>query len=528
VKRCFALAVVLLMPAAALAGDPDPRDLARRIDALIARHHDTNKVQAAPKADAAEFLRRAYLDLTGRIPKVSDVRAFLGDKNTDKRQQLIVDLLDSPRHARHFAATWRAVLAPEIAAAGEGSVFQLGFESWLYEKFRTAAPYDQLVFDLLTTPIASDPANAEFVFREFDRPNALAFFAVKDARPENLAAVTTRLFLGVQLECAQCHDHPFAQWSRKQFWNQAAFFAGIERQGKGIFQPLTEDANLRVLTLPDSPKKTRPLFLDGQEPQFKSGVSSRVTLAKWITAPENPFFARATVNRVWGHLFGIGIVEPVDNFHDENPPSHPELLDELARAFTASKFDLKYLITALCLTDAYQRTSSRTHASQDNPRLFGRMGVKALTGEQFFDSLALATAFREQQPGAKAAKVGKGAKAGGSPRAQFLALFAQRGGAGEPETSVQQALTLMNGKFLTDATNVRSSPMLTAVMETPLLTTQQRVEILYLATLSRPPSARELEIAQNHVARAEAGREQEQLADIFWAVLNSAEFRLNH
>jgi Protein of unknown function (DUF1549)/Protein of unknown function (DUF1553) len=528
VLRWLALAAVLLMPASARADELDPRDLARRIDALLTKHHKANKVHIAPQAEDAEFLRRAYLDLTGRIPKVGEVRAFLADKDVDKRYKIIVDLLDSPRHAKHFATTWRALLAPEITAGGESAVFQLGFETWLYQKFRTRTGYDQLVFDLLATPIASDPANAEFVFRDFDKPNALAFFAVKDAKPENLAAVSTRLFLGVQLECAQCHDHPFAQWSRKQFWNQAAFFAGIERQGKGIFQPLTEDANLRVLTLPDSTKKSAAMFLDGKEPNFKPGVSSRVTLAKWITAPENAYFAKAAVNRLWGHLFGMGIIDPVDNSHDENPPSHPELLDELAKAFAASKFDLNYLITALCLTEAYQRTSTRTHVSQDDPRVFGRMGVKALTGEQFFDSLALATAFREQQPAAKAGKGGKGAKGGAAPRAQFLALFAQRGPTSEPETSVQQALTLMNGKFLTDATSLRSSPMLTAVMETPMLDTKQRVEILYLATLSRPPSARELKIAVNHVASTESAREHERLGDVFWALLNSAEFRLNH
>src|SRR5262249_32091049 len=150
------------------------------------------------------------------------------------------------------------------------------------------------------------------------------------------------------------------------------------------------------------------------------------------------------VNRVWGQLFGVGIVEPVDNFHDENKASHPELLDELAAAFVQSKFDLHYLMTALCLTDAYQRTSALTHASQDSPRLFARMAVKGLTGEQFWDSLVLATGYRESAAG-KTGKKKKG-PAGGSPRNQFLTLFAARGALSEPETSVQQALTLMNGK----------------------------------------------------------------------------------
>jgi hypothetical protein len=434
-------------------------------------------------------------------------------------------LLESPRLATHFATTWRSWLTPEIAASGQAGVFKAGFEAWLYQQFRANRRYDALVYDLLATPIASDPQAAEVVFRDFQRPNALAFFAVKDAAPENLAAVTARMFLGVQLECAQCHDHPFARWTREQFWNQAAFFAGIERQGSSIFQPLVEVTERRTAQRPDAKKKTPALFLDGQTPAFKSGASSRQALAGWITAADNPFFARATANRVWAQLFGVGIVEPADNFHDDNKPSHPELLDELAQAFTAAKFDLNYLITALCLTEAYQRTSARTHATQDEPRLFTRMQVKALTGEQFFDSLVLAIGYHEPSPGG----TGKGRKGmAPSPRAAILTQFALRGPSGDPEFSVQQALTLMHGRFVGDATTVQHGGTLTAVVETPFLQTQDRIEILYLATLGRPPSEREAEKASTYIARATAAREPERLADVLWALLNSAEFRLNH
>jgi hypothetical protein len=527
-KRCLAVAgILLLLPPAARADPPLPDALARRIDELLAREQQAHQVTAAPRADDAEFLRRAYLDLTGRIPKVSDVRAFLADKDPQKRARLIANLLQTPRHATRFATTWRALLTPEITAGGQAGVFQAGFEAWLYQKFRGNAPYDRMVFELLTVPIAADANAAEVVLRDFEKANALAFYAVKDAAPENLAAATSRLFLGVQLECAQCHDHPFAQWTRAQFWNQAAFFAGIQRQGRTIFQPLIETPDQRKLPGGAGGKKDIPaLFLDGKQPDFVPGVSSRVALARWITAADNHYFARATVNRLWGQLFGRGIVDPVDNFHDDNPPSHPDLLDELARAFVQSKFDLHYILTAMTLTEAYQRTSARTHASQDDPRWFARMAVKALTGEQFYDSLVLATGFREPQPGAKP---GKGAKGGAvSPRSQFLAQFALRGPAGEPETSVQQALTLMHGKFITDATTVKTSATLTAAAETPHLKTPERIEMLYLATLSRLPTERELQIALHHVSKADASREPERLADVFWVLLNSAEFRLNH
>jgi hypothetical protein len=176
------------------------------------------------------------------------------------------------------------------------------------------------------------------------------------------------------------------------------------------------------------------------------------------------------------------------------------------------------------LTDAYNRTSARNHPGQDDPRVFARMTVKGMTGEQFLDSVLLATGFQESAP--PKGKKGKGAAA--SPRAQFLNLFAPQGRLSEPETSIQQALALMNGRFITDATSLRGSATLTAAAETPHLTTAQRIEILYLATLSRPPSARESERLLQYVADVESTREPERLADIFWVLLNSAEFRLNH
>jgi Protein of unknown function (DUF1553)/Protein of unknown function (DUF1549) len=526
-KHCLPIVgFLLVLPSVVRANDPPaPPVLAKRIDELLAREHQANNVLPAAMADDAEFFRRASLDLTGRIPYVADVREFLADKDPAKRSKLITSLLENPRHARYFANVWRALLAPEITASPQAGVFKAGFESWLYKKFRSRAGYDKLVVELLAVPIASDPRTAEVVFSDFEKPNALAFYAVKDAKPENLAGAATRLFLGVQLECAQCHDHPFASWSREQFWNQAAFFAGIQREGSSLFAPLIEQDDKREVQLP-SARKVPAIFLDGKTPTFQAKVSPRVALAEWITAADNPYFARAAVNRVWGLLFGTGIVDPVDNIHDANKPSHPLLLDELATAFVQSKFDLDYILIGICLTDAYQRSSARTHASQDNPRLFARMEPKALTGEQFFDSLALATGYQEPAPG-KAKTKGKG-KVAASPRNQFLTEFALRNPLNEPETSIQQALTLMNGKFVNDATSLGKNATLTAAVETPLLKISERIDILYLATLSRFPTPQEMQRLIDYVQSADQAREPERLADIFWILLNTAEFRLNH
>jgi hypothetical protein len=504
---------IFLVVGPASAAPPDPARLAERIDGQIDARLTSEKVPPAPRADDAEFLRRAYLDLTGRIPAPRAVHDFLADTDPNKRAKLIDDLLESPRRATHFAAVWRAALLPEAAADAQARAFQVGFEAWLWQKFRAGIPYDRLVRELLTAPISGDAQAPEPVLRDPVRPNALAFFAVKDAKPENLAAATARVFLGVQIECAQCHDHPFGRWERDQFWQTAAFFAGIDRQGDTLFAPIT-DKKLRVITVPNGKGTQEATFLDGTEPKWQ-GTSPRQVLAEWVTAKNNPFFARATSNRIWGMLFGRGIVDPVDDFTDANKPSHPELLDLLARSLTEADYDLKFLIRAIARTKAYQRTSSRSDQKQDNPRLFARMAVKGMTGEQLYDSLALATGYRE--PGGR-----------NTARERFLTQFALRGSSTEPETSITQALALMNGRFLNQVTSPEGSPTLVAVSETPGMTTPMRIEALYLAALGRKPTAKELDRMVRFVAEGSSPKTSEHLSDVFWVLLNSAEFRLNH
>jgi len=519
----FATLTVPVFAAPTDAETHDPQALARRIDHHLAERWKADKVQPAPRADDAEFLRRAYLDLTGRIPAPRDVHDFLADKSPNKRRQLIDDLLDSPRHALHFANVWRALLIPEVSASAEARVFQAGFEAWLKKKIRTNAPFDAMVKELLATPISGAEHSPQSVMRHPEQANPLAFFAVKDASPANLAATTTRMFLGIQIECAQCHDHPFARWSREQFWNQAAFYAGIERQGDGIFSPLNEIVERREIRIADTKKTARAAFLDDTEPAFKPKTSSREALAAWIASGSNPYFARATVNRLWGHFFGMGIVEPVDDFNDQNPPSHPELLDELARAFVAAKFDLRQIIRAICLSEAYQRTSARNHPSQDDRRHFARMTVKGLSGEQFFDSLALATGYR-----APASEGGAFARQNSTVRTRFLEQFAPQGKLSDPETSILQALTLMNSPFINDATTLERNAVLISVLEMPAIGPAERIEMLYVIVLGRTPKEEEREKLLRYVEKAGRAQEKRRLADLFWVLLNSAEFRLNH
>ena len=466
-------------------------------------------------ADDAEFLRRASLDLNGRIPRAADVYEFLFDRDADKRIKLINRLLLEPRFAVHFSNLWRAELLPEATTNQQAAELTRGFENWLVQRIRGGVRYDQLVRELITVPLPKTGDPAEPVLRDPQRPNPLAFLAAKDSKPENIAAAVTRAFLGIRLECAQCHDHPFAKWSQQQFWSQAAFFAGIEKRANGLLAPLTEETDRHEIASPRGGEIIRAAFLVGSSPQWQLATSPRATYADWLTSPENPFFARAAVNRLWGQLFGIGIVDPVDDFHDNNPPSDPELLDELAAAFVGSGFDLDFMFRSICQTNAYQRTSARTHASQDETHLAARMTVKALTGEQLFDSFVMATGHRDT-----------GER--GNARQQFLTRFALAGPISEPETSVQQALTIMNGRVVAQAADPEQSPALIAITQTPPLTTAMKVEAMYVTTLSRLPTAVESHRLRSYISAASPDRENERLADIFWMLLNSVEFRVNH
>jgi hypothetical protein len=516
----LSVAVLAMAIAGTLGAEPlDEHKLAVRIDELLAAKWEHERIVPAPRADDAEFLRRVSLDITGRIPRSANVYEFLADETPDKRARLIDRLLAEPRYAIHFANVWRAELIPEVATNGQAAQLQRGFENWLVQKFRDNARFDQLVRELLTVPLPNNHQPAEPVLRDPERPNPLAFFAVKDSRPESIAAAVTRTFLGIRLECAQCHDHPSARWTQRQFWTQAAFFAGLEKRADGPLAPLTEAIERREIVPPDQHESIGAKFLVGGVPQWRSGQTPRVVFAEWLTSSENPYFARAIVNRLWGQFFGVGIVDPVDDFHDDNPASYPKLLDELATAFVESGFDLRFMIRALCLTDAYQRTSTSTHPSQDETRLPARMVVKALTGEQFYDSFRLATGER----GGYRLEEGRG-----NSRQQFLSRFALAGPIAEPETSVPQALTLMNGRAVARATDPEQSPVLIAIHHMPYMTTPMKIEALYVAALSRPPSDQETQRLLQYIATSPPDREAERLADIFWILLNSVEFRVNH
>jgi hypothetical protein len=248
-----------------------------------------------------------------------------------------------------------------------------------------------------------------------------------------------------------------------------------------------------------------------------------------MTKSDNPYFPRAAANRLWAHFFGIGLVDPVDDLSDQNPPSHPELLDELGRQFLANGFDQKYLIRAIMNSETYQRTSAGSDAAQADPRLFARKTVKGMTPEQIFDSVAQAIGQRQQEEpsdsGGARALLGQN----NSPRATFLSRFASQDKPTEFQTTILQALALMNGKLIDDATSVEHSETLSAIVDAPFLNAEQRIETLFLATLSRKPRTDEAARLAKYVSSGGPKHDtRAALGDVFWALLNSAEFLLNH
>ncbi len=356
--------------------------------------------------------------------------------------------------------------------------------------------------------------------------SALAFYQAKQVAPENLAAATSRIFLGIRIECAQCHDHPFDTWKQNDFWSLAAFFGGIVRDGQpNVFGQVREVFDRPEIRIPESETTVQAGYLDGSKPQLRFRVSPRKTLADWVASRENPYFAKAAANRIWGHFFGRGIVDPVDDFSDSNPPSHPELLDFLAYEFAEHKFDLKFLIQAITQSKTYQLSSRQTHDSQENPRDFARMSVQGLTPIQLYESLAQAT-------GSPVLFAANNPFFFGNQNEQglFQETFDDTGTTQtDRETTILQALALMNGQLTATATDVAKSRTLSAVVNSPFLDQPQKIEALFLAALSRKPNKSELKKFASYVEKGGPTKDPDlALADVFWALLNSSEFLLNH
>lgn len=531
--------LLLVFPMVGFAAERTPQEKAaavKRITALIDRHlaedWAARKITPASPADDAEYIRRVYLDLVGHTPRVSEVRMFLADTAPDKRAQLVERLLTTPAHAIHFAAQARNEWVPNSLADFQKQFQGNQFEEWLRTQYTTNTPADEMVKRVLTATVNVGQRGRI----AFDRNNAADrdsftvgnFYQANDVKPENLGAAASRLFLGIKLECAQCHDHPFAPYTRDQFWEFSAFFGEftpLSPVSPSFVGPMPAQFENNRLTIPNTTKTVTAKFFDGETPKW-SARNPREELAVWLTDAKNPFFAKNLANRTWAHFFGLGIVDPVDEPGDNNPPSHPELLDELGAAFAGAGFDNRVLIQAITATKAYNLSSKQSDSSQADLRRFARMGVRGLTANQIYDSFLAATGHRDPSPRNERFFDPRDSAGRNAFRNLFMVAASKPT---EAQTSILQALLMMNGKPIADQTSVANSEILAAVIDAPFLDTDKRIEAVFLAALTRKPTPAEREKYASYVDRGgPTGDKQKALADVFWVLLNSTEFLFNH
>jgi hypothetical protein len=498
------------------AASQDSEQMARRIDTVMEQAWDADHLKPAPLTSDGEFLRRAYLDLNGVIPRVAEVRAFLRDERPEKRIELVDRLLASPRYATHMATIWRNRILPPGADSSRGSE-AMALQKWLRTRFAKNLRYDNLVGELLIT-LGGDELGPAL------------YFQANELSPEKLAASSAELFLGLQLQCAQCHDHPTAHWKQKDFWGLAAFFARVNaREGSGEMRMAYRlvDTDKGDVRLPDSTEIVEPKYPAGDPSTAEAQRSRRVQLVLWMTSPENEFFARAAVNWTWTQLFGHGLVESLDDVH---ATAESQLLNELASYFVKSGYDLRKLWRTLAITHVYQLSSRAPDVVTEPPQHFARMVAKPLTPEQLYDSFSVLASLEDQKPTPGDSQPGNGANGlyESPSRLDFIRRMRSPGGSStEYRAGTLQALMLMNGRTMADVTAAGQSNLLGA-LDAPFMKDEDRVEALFLATLARRPEKDESTACVTALQQSSDEQKHKQaLGSILWALLNSTEFAFN-
>jgi hypothetical protein len=505
------------------------------IDRLLEEGWKKAGVKPAKPAADDEFLRRAYVDLLGRIPNVQEAKAFLGTRESGKRAKLIEYLLEHPDFAKNLATQWTILL---IGRGNQGRMVDRGaLSSWLRKQFAAERPWNEIVRDLVTSTGSN---------KENGAVNYVLAHLEFDAVP--LTSRTTRLFLGQQIQCTQCHDHPQNDWKQLDFWGINAFFKGMKAEDVTVPSATGMEAydHTDLSDIPTDPTDSYvrfdrrdgmvgiafPRFLDGRKIRQGPDVVRRAELGKLIADPDNETMAKAFVNRTWAHFMGRGFVEPVDDFGPHNPPSNPELLDQLAKQFKESGYSVKKLCRAIANSRAYQQSSvavqqgsGKARPSDKDDALFCQMQLKPMTPEQFFDSLLTATRAHQSGSGDEEHKKRD------AWLKQFLFTFAND--ETEESTSFQgtipQALMIMNGELMQDALSGKPGSFLGEVCEQAANSRSAAafmVDSLYLAALSRHPNHNEVERAAQYLGAFPDSLQV--LQDLFWALLNSNEFVLVH
>lgn len=475
------------------------------------------KLRVAPAvlAEDAVFLRRVYLDILGVLPTAEEARAYHADEDPDKRARLIDTLLDRPE----FADVWAMKWAESLRVASTTALKPKGmhrYNDWLREAITQNKPLDELVRELLTASGGT-----------FAKP-ASNFYVIEPS-PTLMAENVTQVFMGVQITCAQCHNHPFERWTMEDYYSFSSFFAQVGRKSSSDprEQIVFNQGSGEVKNLKDG-QVMKPKFLGGAEPDT-AGRDRRELLAEWLTAPENPWFAKNIANRVWAHFFGKGIVDPVDDVRVSNPPSNAPLLEKLAQRLIETDYDLRGLVRDVCNSYAYQQASAPRDPNIRDERNFAYAYMRRLPAEQLLDAVCQTTKTRVKFAalplGARAMQVANGDSGNyfldvfGRPKRESVCAC-ERGN----EPTLAQTLHLINGNTIqsaiTQGGNVLEEQL---AAETP---NEALLENLYLAAYSRYPRDDEKESLMAFLS-TEADR-KELLEDLYWTVLNSKEFILNH
>lgn len=471
----------------------------------------------SPSAADHTFLRRASLDIIGRIPTPDEARAFLGDASAEKRAKLVDRLLERPEFADFWANKWCDLLRPNPYHVGIKAT--LNYDAWIRDAFRRNMPYDQFVRELITAKGSTWRKGAVTMFR--DR-----------RQPDELAPIVSQLFLGIRLECAKCHHHPFEVYGQEEFYSFAAFFARIGRKGTGISAPISGSEEMVFAAkggevrhpLTNIVLPPKPLF--GTVPEPKEGEDLREILAAWVTSPENKYFEQTGANRIWADLMGRGLVEPVDDLRATNPPANAPLLEALGRDFREQGYDFKKLIRRIAASHVYGLSSLPSERNAVDLRNASRHYRTRIRGEVLLDAVSDITgvpeSFSAMPPGARAMELW-------SHRigSDFLDAFGRPDPNQDPpcernaDSTVVQVLHLMNSENLyRKATNDSGrAAKLAASDKTP----EQIAEELYLWAYARQPDAQEREIAGKLFATEGVSRRQA-TEDLLWALLNTPEF----
>lgn len=461
-----------------------------------------------------EFLRRVTIDIAGVLPTEEEYASFTADTGPQKRAKLIDRLLERKEFSEIWAMKWSELLMVKSSnQVSYKSMFL--YSNWLTDKIANNVPLDEMVRELLgaTGGTFSSPATN---FYQIERDT------LKTA--ENVAQV----FMGFRTQCAQCHNHPFDRWTMDDYYSFAAFFSQIGRKtGEDYRETIVFNRGSGDVRHPVGNRVMAPKFLGGDTPDV-AGKDRRVLLAEWLTAPDNPYFATNVANRVWAHFFGLGIVEPVDDVRVSNPPSNPELFDELGGKLVAYKYDFKQLVRDICNSQAYQRSFLRNESNEADERNFSHASVRRIPAEQLLDCIGQVTEtqekFRGLPLGSRAVQI-----ADGNTSTYFLTTF----GRAKRETvcaceattdpSLSQALHMLNGDAVQG--KISRGGIVKKLIDQGL-TPEEIIEALYVRCLSRKPTVQEME--RLTATAAEAENPQAGLEDVCWAVLNSREFLFNH